>query len=546
MPQNSSISRVLIIGIDGGTWTVLRPAIDRGYMPFVKSLMDAGSSGILTSTIPALTPPAWAAFQTGMNPGKTGVFSFTMLDRAHNRINVVSSALLGHTIWDIAGAAGKKVAVINVPMTYPPRKVNGCMVTGLLTPSMDSDFTWPPQLKAELLKAVPDYQLFKVEVDSDSPAYKEMKAFVAGMADTVKSRAKGAEYLIARESPDLCMVHFQASDLIQHALWCYLDASGRQYDAASHDYILREFYGTLDRAIQDTHRAFAAIGGDVVTFIVSDHGFEAHRRRFNLGTWLHEQGFLQRDAAVIKPPLRKRISRALRIGSLLRLFMSNDAVQKLETTFKVVPQAVNWQTSRTYAIGFCSEGGIYLLETDSAARSRTMAQIVDGLKALRDPATGKPFIDAIHRKEDIYHGPRMDLMPDLIVVPSSGYTCTGFCFPDVPIVDEVNPDKELHIGKHHADGVVVISGDGVIGRAGLRSSLLDIAPTVLYALGVDVPEDCDGQVISDIFSGDFLSAHGSPRRSASADERPVSSPADVYSPQDQEKIQKRLRDLGYM
>jgi predicted AlkP superfamily phosphohydrolase/phosphomutase len=538
--------RTLIIGIDGGTWRVLTPAIERGHMPFLKSLMDGGSSGTLLSTIPALTPPAWASFQTGRNPGATGVFCFTSFDRTSRRPGFVSAQLVRDTIWEQASRAGRKVVVINVPLTWPPRPVNGVMVTGLLTPSMKSDFTWPPQLKQELLKAVPGYHLFKVESDTGQPAYKDVEGFVGRMVDAARNRARGAEYLIEREKPDLCMVHFQTSDLIQHALWCYLDPCDPRYDAARHDYILKEFYRPLDQAVKDTHEAFVHVaGGPASVYVVSDHGFESHSKRFNLGTWLYQQGLLQRDSKVERPPLRKRITRALHVGELLRVFMSNESVQRFESAMKVAPQAVNWQTSQTYVAGYGSEAGIYFLQDDAALRENMAVRIIDGLKCLKDPATGQQFIDAIHRKEDIYHGSQMDMMPDLVVVPAKGYTCTGYCHPDRPLLEDVHPDRDHHIGKHHPEGILIACGEGIAARRGIRASLMDIAPTVLCAMGVPVSADMDGKLIPDLFTADFAAAH-EVLRAGAMQPLQAGQAATPYSNDDEKEIRKRLRDLGYM
>ena len=135
------MEKILILGIDGGTWTVLRPAIEQGYMPFLQSLIETGASGVLESTIPAITPVAWGSFQTGMNPGENGVFDFYRWDKEIKTQQLVSSQNLSMTIWDIAGRNGKKVGVVNVPMTYPVKPVNGYLVSGILTPSLKSEFT---------------------------------------------------------------------------------------------------------------------------------------------------------------------------------------------------------------------------------------------------------------------------------------------------------------------------------------------------------------------------------------------------------------------
>ncbi|MCG8513753.1 MAG: alkaline phosphatase family protein, partial [Halanaerobiales bacterium] len=173
-------SPVLIIGIDGGTWDVLNPAIEAGCMPNLSKLLEKSAHSPLNSVIPAITPAAWGSFQTGKNPGQNGVYDFKYWDQNGHR-QLVSSESLNDTIWEIAGKGGKKVGVLNVPMTYPPRKINGDMVCGVLTPGLTSNFTWPPELQAELLEAVPDYDILNLANVAVSPAEVPLEKFISTM-----------------------------------------------------------------------------------------------------------------------------------------------------------------------------------------------------------------------------------------------------------------------------------------------------------------------------------------------------------------------------
>ena len=154
--------KVLIIGVDGGTWKVLEPAMQKGCMPYLQSLVKNGCSGTLLSTTPPKTAAAWSTFQTGMNPGQNGVFDFAYWDRHTKEAVIVNATALQKTIWEYASEAQKKVAMINVPMTYPLREINGYTVSGLLTPSLQSNFTWPPEFKDELLAAIPGYDILNL------------------------------------------------------------------------------------------------------------------------------------------------------------------------------------------------------------------------------------------------------------------------------------------------------------------------------------------------------------------------------------------------
>lgn len=113
-------SRVLVIGIDGGTWDLFKPLIDEDKMPHLGKLLNNGAHGILMSTIPPVTAPAWSSFLTGKNPARHGVFDFIDWDGKLRKEKLVSSQSI-HGQWfpEILSKQGKTVGLINVPLTYP-------------------------------------------------------------------------------------------------------------------------------------------------------------------------------------------------------------------------------------------------------------------------------------------------------------------------------------------------------------------------------------------------------------------------------------------
>ena len=145
----SVAKRVLIVGLDGATWAVLRPLMQAGRMPRLRAAVEGGASGVLHSTIPPITPAAWTTFLTGKQPGSHGIIDFERYDPTSNRLRFNSTRCLDHVrnLWQIAGEAGLKVGSVNVPMTYPPVPVNGFMVSGFETPGPESDFVYPKELR---------------------------------------------------------------------------------------------------------------------------------------------------------------------------------------------------------------------------------------------------------------------------------------------------------------------------------------------------------------------------------------------------------------
>lgn len=538
--------KVLIIGIDGGTWKLLTPAMDQGYMPHLKGLLSEGASGILESTLPALTPAAWGSFQTGLNPGANGVFDFSFWDRINKKIQYVSSTSLQPTIWDIASSTGKRVGLINVPMTYPPRKINGCMVTGILTPSLQSNFTYPPELKNELLKEVPDYHIFNLKNIIKDSQHQQIDRFVEQMVTTIESRTRAAKFILNQSAFDIFMVHFQATDVIQHAMWGYLDQTHPMYESEKCKFIFNAFYKTLDQQIQLLREVFEeSAGPDYATLIISDHGFETHNKRINLGNWLCQEGFLKLNPQPSRPKLLKRLTKKLGIGQFLKRFISATAVKKMEESLGLSTARFMWRDSQAFSIGRSGEGFLYLLEANASQRQRTASVLIEKLKEIRDPQTNSPVATSIYRKEEIFHGEALDPMPDIVIEPASGYSFTGAYQPNQGLFHKVCSGSDFHIGKHNKEGVIFVAGKHIRPQRSINAHLIDIAPTLLYYLQLPISKALEGRIIQELFTEEFKADNPLPRVPYIAPEL-KSQQQTIYSDEDEKKIQQRLKDLGYM
>ena len=150
--------KILIIGIDGGTWSVIDNLIERGIIPTIKKLKEGGTFGTLKSTIPPVTGPAWISMATGMNPGKTGAFDFFTKTNFNYEIKSVNSNFLKEkAFWDILSQKDKKVAIINYPTLYPSYQINGVMISGLIG-LHTSKMAYPPKLVEKIKKTCIDYR----------------------------------------------------------------------------------------------------------------------------------------------------------------------------------------------------------------------------------------------------------------------------------------------------------------------------------------------------------------------------------------------------
>ncbi len=531
--------KVLIIGLDGGTWDILDRLIALGVMPTLKSLKNKGVSTVLTSTVPPITPTAWSSFQTGVQPDKHGVFGFVNFDKSTHQLCLANgNALRRRTLWDLASDASRQVSIINVPMTYPPRRINGAMITGMLTPDDQVQFTYPPELGDELRARFGRYQFMKGQ--DVWHLTKDVRQFTDTLIEIVRFRTKIALWLLEHYDWNLFMVHFQAVDAFQHPMWPYLDPQHPLFTSEKY-MIAAEFYAALDEAIdQVSDTANAPIG-----IIMSDHGFQRRQRNVLLNNWLLKQGYLVPQRKSLTGQLAGMTFRAIR--KLDKLNLRNrllDRGAKVKFLDLEASLAVDWDQTQVYATGgAATQYALLYFPNGQPSQGMALAEkLIGDLCSLHDPQTSEPLIEWIRPAEALYKtsGPTV---PDLVVKLKPGYTMLPRLSDE--LFTDVRPNRDYGVGTHHIDGIVLFWGDTIASDVQLpRASIVDIAPTVLYALDVPVPKDTDGMVLRNIFRPDVTGDREVIYQEVAS--RGEAIGAASYSRNEQRKVEDRLRNLGYL
>ncbi len=148
-------NKVVIIGLDGVDFYLAEDLMKRNIMPNLRKLCEEGARGNMLSCLPLHSSITWTTFITGKNAGKHGIFGFFVMDENTSELKIANSLeRKSQTIWHTLNDYGKKVGISNLPSLYPPEKIDGYMICGMLTPSINSNFTYPKSLKDELLKKV--------------------------------------------------------------------------------------------------------------------------------------------------------------------------------------------------------------------------------------------------------------------------------------------------------------------------------------------------------------------------------------------------------
>lgn len=543
--------KVLIIGWDGATFDLIEPWVKEGRLPTLARLMKEGAWGRLRSTIPAHSGPAWATFATGLLPGRHGVYYFVGPSRDSQFFRPVSAdSIQGRPMWNLMSEQGKRVGVINVPLTYPTRPVNGYMVAGIFAPDAPSAF-WPAELHDEVTQACGEYV---VEVYGKL----NRKATFDAIIEAINQRLKVTEYLMDHHPVEFLTVVFRMLDSIQHKFWADMDPHHTLHkepgDTAIPDAILR-CYQTLDTALA---RLIEKAGPEATVILISDHGFRGEYRRLAINKWLQDNGLLalQRGSASAFSKLfslAKQLGLTKVLGNLMRVVGGARYRRSMAQRQNLVYRTVDWSRTKVvygpnYGLNINLQGrdpqGIVTAAEYEALRD----QLMTGLKELRDPATGLPLVNAVYRREEVYSGDAVDLAPDLVLKMAEYETNGrrwGFGLDSNPAAWQLVTLPTLRMsGDHSPDGIFLACGPNVRPGQVEGWQIADIAPTAMYAMDLSVPAGMEGVARSELFDAAYVAAH--PVTFTDVDLAVETESALVTADDQASVVERRLAELGYL
>ncbi len=554
--------KVLVIGIDGGTFDVIRPLVQAGELPNLATLMTDGFSADLLSTIPPITAAAWISFMTGRNPGKHGFFDFVGDTHRTYVGDVLSFADLNvRTLWSILGEHGKRMILLNIPMTFPPRPVNGVLVSGLGAPLDSQNITYPPGVYDELRGQIGEYEIdqsIEQRFDGQIPSPASLEDLIHRLHRMTEKRTDAALYFLRKYEWDLFMVVYVITDRLQHLFWRFRDASHPDHDpelAARFGQAIANGYRKVDEAIGRIRRE---VGDDLTVIVMSDHGFGPLHECFFVNAWLLQKGYLT---------LRRTLSWQFKTGrtSVLRILsrlglgflrpllperLSQLGIPRLKRVPKGWQELVDWSRTRAYASG--------LMGIDVNLQGREPHGIVSPgeeweallqdltreLRALRHPVTGDRMVDTVLRKEEAYTGPYVEAATDLLFamkglacLPHPGHVTSRRLFGAPPIGWN---------GTHRFEGILSMRGPKVRRSVFVKQTqIVDLAPTILHLFDLPVPEDMDGRVLVEAMDPGVLASR--PVKYSHTDgQNPCQNNGSLVSEEDQEEVREHLRNLGYL
>ena len=455
------MDRLFVIGLDCAEPSLVFNRW-REELPHLRRLMETGSYGELESTIPPITVPAWTCMLTGKDPGELGFYGFrNRADYSYHQMSIATSAAVKRPrVWGRASASGKQVVVVGVPQTYPPRPLNGCLVTSFLTPSTFSQYTYPPSLKAEIAQVVGDYLLDVRDFRTQDKDY-----LLRQIYDMTEKRCRLVKHFLRTKPWEFFMWVEMGVDRIHHGFWKYMDPLHPQYEPGNrYQDVIRDYYRYLDAEIGEM---LELVPDDAAVLVMSDHGAQPMEGGICFNEWLVREGYLVLE----------------------------------DQPEGIVPLAkceINWQRTKAWGAGgyygrlFLNVGGrepqgVVPPGEYDAVRDDLTAK----LEALTD-AQGRNIGTRVFKPEKTYRQIN-NIPPDLIVYFGNlAWRSVGSVGLDTihTFENDTGPDD----ANHAQNGLFILTVPGSAGQGCVPAhSWRAIAPTMLELLGLEVPPDIEGE-----------------------------------------------------
>lgn len=529
--------RVLIFGLDGATFTVIDDLVKRGVMPYFGEVMQRGARGDLMSIIPPLTPPAWTTLVTGRSPGNHGIFNFLQYDSpTSNFIRMVSTRqVCTETIWQLVGRHGRRAGSLNFVVHNPGYKVDGYVIPGWIGWRWVKVQSHPADLIKRLQTQIPGLDLKELAMDFNEEEKAIAGTFHEDYLPWIDLHIRREQqwfsilkHQFVHDPTELTGVVFDGVDKLQHLCWPFLDPRIEPKEKSESFQRVRNRCWDYFRMVDGFLKQMVELAGpEAHTWIVSDHGFTGSHEILYINRFFEKMGWLTWNEAC---PIIEDESHEL---GAIRPFTQD---------------AFNREKCQVYA-PFASNNGIVIpikgvrgpngVEPEKYEAFRR--EVADALLTKCVDDAGKPIVTRVWTRDECFPGPKRDLACDLTVA------LRDFGNFSVLRSNSVLKPRGTILGCHHPAGVFMALGPGV--QAGARIdpiTLLDIAPTTLYALGLPVPEDFEGHVARQAFKADWLAAHPLEFGPATTAQTSAAEPVVAKEEEPDEQVMMRLKALGYI
>ena len=529
------MTRTMLIGLDGATFTVLEPLMDGSceegvIMPFLASVVQNGYSATLKSTKHPLTPPAWTTVCTGRTPGHHGVYDFVRFEDMGSDVYFTlydSRDIRVETFWEVASREDKTVVSLNFPMMAPPPEINGSLVPGFVSWKHLRRNMYPRSLfgRIDKIEGFDPKELswdFERESAIGEPMFdEELYKWVENHLPRDKQWTNIGKHLLEEDNPDVFALMLDGVDKIQHQAWHVLDPriwKGEGSDAAKAVRgLVLKYFAQVDEYLKSLYEAS---GPDTRMIIISDHGFTGAVNVVRINVHLEKLGLLT--------------------------WAKNDGSEADARRDKANFANLDWDNTKAFCPTPSSNGIVIRKQSEKcpngvpeaeyeAFREKLIAELMD----LTNPETGEKVVQKVMKREEAFPGAAMEQCPDLtLMLSDNGFVSVRNKTPAVI-------SHQVPLGTHHPDGILIMTGPGVQHSKGGTLNIQDTTAIMAHSAGLAVPRDFEGKVPADLYSEQLL-AELPIKKGAATRKKDVIGHGDDMDDSQKSEMLAQLKLLGYL
>ena len=511
-PVPAADRKVLLIGLDGASWSVLLPLVNQGLLPNLANLLAEGSYGPLDSMPPTYSPAVWNTIYTGEPRDVHGLDQMTVKRAgSYGTASHSTADLKAATLWQMATYAGRSLLVVGMNTTWPAQPVRGVLISDRAFEGEAAGAVWPPGQEGPARAALAELRSRAKELLPEDPGTKIPAGLRASAVRDAQAVAIAEAYL-SHGQPDLTAVYIALPDHAGHLLWREHAPFGVEHRFKSATPRSQPGTDGLERAcvLVDTlvGRLLNVVDlKKTAVVVVSDHSVD------------------------VPDPMT---TRRYRLAPLLKEVAGESVYTPLREGWIVAPLYLN-------VIGRESSGVI-----DPSRIQEAREEIRRTLASLRT-VTGKHVFEDVSLPSQRALSKEGYQPADLVGILNGGLDPSdsiamenGRRFP----LTEVIHDLGNRSGSHNRFGVIAMAGSGVR-RGGLipYASLIDVAPTLLALMGLPRGADMPGRPVAEALEDGIVSPCIIPSYGPLV--KAAAPPAAPPSPLSEEEA-RRLRALGYV
>lgn len=515
-PSTREPTPIVVLGLDAFDVDWLERWVAEGRLPFLAGLIARGSFARLESTRDLFSDAPWPTLNAGVTPAKHAFFNHLQLQRGTldiARTDAHHCRVL--PFWQYLRGMGLRSALMDVPKTFPIEGLDGVQICGWGEhyPLLRSPLSIPPD-RVGRCRALYGEHPHPPEIVHPPSRHWELSTRNA-LFEAVERKRRAIEDLLDEETWDFFFAVFSEVHYADHQFFHHADSNHWAHEPDAPPELMSALADVATRVDAAIGRLFEKIPRGANWFVISVHGIEPNfTANHMMEEVLTRLGYTvpaeharatNRVGRILEWTawLRERIPRSVRdrINSRLPERFHDEADSSAFEGTK------DWSKTRAFLLPSDHFQALLSLNLDGrepmgivkpgTEAESLMERLREDLLELRNTHTGRRAVAGIVRTADVYQGPNLPDLPDLIVQWVKDAPIVGLEHPGFGTISaEGYPVRK---SQHARDGFLIAGGPGVAEGTRLEGvRTIDFAPTALHLLGQPVPEELDGRVLDEL------------------------------------------------